>query len=103
MWIVSFCMVTCSNHNIYLPPSLYVERNAWNHAAAAPTVAGGGGAPAAAAEEAKEEEKKEEEKEERRFCFLNDRAGCGGVGYAAGLLLEVCARPRFAIELICSI
>ena len=43
-----------------------------------------------------------EEEAERRFCFLNDRAGCGGVEYAAGLLLEVCARPRFAIELIYS-
>ena len=30
-----------------------------------------------------------EEEAERRFCFLNDRAGCGGVEYAAGLLLEV--------------
>ena len=29
-----------------------------------------------------------EEEAERRFCFLNDRAGCGGVEYAAGRLLE---------------
>ena len=48
------------------------------------------------------EEEKEEEEAERRFCFLNDRAGCGGAEYAAGLLLEVWARPRFAIELIYS-
>ena len=44
--------------------------------------------------------REEEEEAERRFCFLNDRAGCGGVEYAAGLLEEVWARPRFAIELI---
>ena len=32
--------------------------------------------------------REEKEEAERRFCFLNDGAGCGGVEYAAGLLLE---------------